>query len=590
MEKDLQLVDVINDDSLIRPAVDIRFQHFASYSFTVFERDIPLDTPDQQARYYGSFERTVLNTPSLQVLDVTKPFMYKFFEWLSPETKCMDLIKSGADRPAGTCSNSQCDTADAGTNGNCGPSMGYKSAKHELPANVPEPTDGDFLGCNFGFYKPPTDLAEQNIGLRNVQTPRPEGTIGAAADAIPLASFKYQICFDALEDITYTKLGAACRAANGTTGANKDACWDFDSVTNKDQLCMGMPEKAVTEPRMNDGVEGLHAVTTYGFDKCFQLWNHYSATARSEQRYVRYTQKAQDVEKCFKPNEMDLSIKKDFNGRKVMPITTTGHAAVGLESGKSFVYLIKEVRKALAMDAKLIGDLADKEDGDVFPYGVPFIFWEQYVTLDAELIEKLTWSLLVCLGMVIMLFIILIEENQHGPESFVKRIVAAVWGALIVCFLCAVTVIQIYGFMAIMKIKLNAIPQVSLIMSIGLTVEFTAHTILAYMNAPAIPGQGWLKSRRSRVTEALDKMAVPTLHGSMTTFLGILMLSSSNSKFVMLYYFTLYGLLIAFGTFNGLAVLPTLLCLVGPLATRTAKVDGAKPVSAGNVEGALGKA
>lgn len=272
---------------------------------------------------------------------------------------------------------------------------------------------------------------------------------------------------------------------------------------------------------------------------------------------------------------MDLSKKKAFTTAsgetQVMPVTSTGHAAVGLETGKSFVSLIKEVRKVLAMDPKLIGDLENKDDSDVFPSGVPFIFWEQYVDLDAQLIEKLTWSLCVCFGMVCALFVVLIEPNQNGPDNFLMTIVAAVWGSVIVCALCAVTVVQMYGFMSIMKIKLNAIPQVTLIMSIGLTVEFTAHTILAYMNSPALPGQSWIQSRRSRMTEALDKMAVPTLHGSMTTFLGILMLSSSDSKFVKLYYFTLFGLLIAFGTFNGLALLPTVLCFAGPIATRTGK-------------------
>lgn len=154
---------------------------------------------------------------------------------------------------------------------------------------------------------------------------------------------------------------------------------------------------------------------------------------------------------------------------------------------------------------------------------------------------------------------------------------------------CIVTVIQMYGFMAIMKIKLNAIPMVTLIMAIGLSVEFTAHTILAYMNAPHHEGNGWLASRRERTMKAFDRMAVPTLHGSVTTTLGIVMLSASDSNFIFLYYFTLYGLLVFFGTVNGLVVLGAVLALCGPTPTRFESVQNSQPTQIQDVEAALTK-
>merc|ERR1711865_973447 len=89
----------------------------------------------------------------------------------------------------------------------------------------------------------------------------------------------------------------------------------------------------------------------------------------------------------------------------------------------------------------------------------------------------------------------------------------------------------------------------TLIMTMGIAVEFTAHTVLAYICAPAPVGVGVTSyEARQHCTEvALGRMAVPTVHGSITTFLGIVMISISKSKFIVLYYFVLYAFIVLFG-------------------------------------------
>ena len=41
---------------------------------------------------------------------------------------------------------------------------------------------------------------------------------------------------------------------------------------------------------------------------------------------------------------------------------------------------------------------------------------------------------------------------------------------------------QVYGFLGLADIKLSAIPVISLIMTVGVGVEFTAHIVLAFIN------------------------------------------------------------------------------------------------------------
>merc|ERR1719201_3314904 len=280
-----------------------------------------------------------------------------------------------------------------------------------------------------------------------------------------------------------------------------------------------------------------------------------------------------------------LASSRPANLSYPMPISSSPMTAVGLSSGPAFVDLIREARGALHEQDPVLLDATLGRD--LFPTGTPFEFWEQYVNLLDELREKLGYALAVAVATVTVLLLALMPDAEGGGGSMravgslPRRVLAAVWGAAVVCAFCVATVVQTYGFMAVCGIKLNAVPQVTLVMTMGIAVEFTAHTVLAFLCAPEpepTAAQGastWFSSRRQRCAAALGKMAVPTAHGAMTTFLGIVMISTSKSEFIVLYYFVLYALIVAFGVVNGLIVLPAVLVLAGPLATTTAAAGSA---------------
>ena len=110
--------------------------------------------------------------------------------------------------------------------------------------------------------------------------------------------------------------------------------------------------------------------------------------------------------------------------------------------------------------------------------------------------------------------------------------------------------------MGLFSIKLSAIPAVSLIMCVGVGVEFTAHITLSFMLS-----QG---SKDDRVGHALDHMFTPTIDGTISTALGIMMLGASEFEFVRKYFFVVYIVIVAVGCINGIVFLPVILSLFGP--------------------------
>jgi patched 1 protein len=91
-----------------------------------------------------------------------------------------------------------------------------------------------------------------------------------------------------------------------------------------------------------------------------------------------------------------------------------------------------------------------------FPSGIPFTFWEQYLHLRSWISVGL-----VCILAAVFLAISLLMMNP--------------WIAAISVVVIATIVVQWFGAMGILGIKLSAVPAIIVIVAVGLGVEFTAH-------------------------------------------------------------------------------------------------------------------
>merc|ERR1712072_1443294 len=115
----------------------------------------------------------------------------------------------------------------------------------------------------------------------------------------------------------------------------------------------------------------------------------------------------------------------------------------------------------------------------------------------------------------------------------------------------------------LLGIKFSAIPAASLIMAIGLAVEFTAHMVTAFEAA-----QG---DRDERVITAMEEVFWPIMYGCVSSVLSVGMLGFSPIPFIVKFFFLVFMVLFAVSLLNGLVFLPVLLSIAGPMRPGVSK-------------------
>ncbi|XP_054738607.1 protein patched [Anastrepha obliqua] len=189
-----------------------------------------------------------------------------------------------------------------------------------------------------------------------------------------------------------------------------------------------------------------------------------------------------------------------------------------------------------------IRDLSVKFEGrglPNYPSGIPFIFWEQYMTLRCSL------ALILCISLI-------------AAFILVSILLLSVWAASLVVFSVVASLIQIFGAMTILGIKLSAIPAVILILSVGMIVCLTVHISLGFITS--------VGNRERRIHLSMQMTLGPLIHGVLTSALAVFMLSTSPFEFVIRHFFWLLLVVLCVGACNGLVLYPIILSMFGPEA------------------------
>ncbi len=119
----------------------------------------------------------------------------------------------------------------------------------------------------------------------------------------------------------------------------------------------------------------------------------------------------------------------------------------------------------------------------------------------------------------------------------------------------------VIGYLSIWNVKLDPISMITMILSIGFSIEFSAH--ITY---------GFISNTRDidpfeRVVAAMEKLAWPVVHGAMSTILGVTVLAFINSYMVLVFFKTIF-LVLVIGVLHALVFLPIVLSQTVPLVER----------------------
>jgi Niemann-Pick C1 protein len=204
----------------------------------------------------------------------------------------------------------------------------------------------------------------------------------------------------------------------------------------------------------------------------------------------------------------------------------------------------------LLLDIRAICEGA--ELGDTFAFTDEFFNYESYVVFRGEMIRNITLALLA-------VFVIVFVTTANLPVAWLVLLCVA----LVDLFLLAL--------LATWDLTLNSITIVNLVIAIGLAVDYSAHIAKAYLmvEPPEVSAEtgAMMTNAEKRVYKArgaLGAMGSSVFHGALSTFLAIIVLSSSQS-YIFQAFFRMWVGIILFGVANGFILLPVLLSFCGPL-------------------------
>lgn len=181
-------------------------------------------------------------------------------------------------------------------------------------------------------------------------------------------------------------------------------------------------------------------------------------------------------------------------------------------------------------------DLADNAPLPTFAYQPAFVYFEQYVMIMQSTLQTVGITLAV---MFVITFIFLVHPTI----------------VLLVFINIVMIIVGIFGFMGLWGLTLSSVTMIHLIMSVGFSVDFSAHVCSAYMLSDA-------RTRKERAEYALVHASGPILNSGLSSLIGIAVLVFSDS-YIFQSFFKIMLLVIGFGVLHAIFLIPVLLSWIG---------------------------
>ena len=175
--------------------------------------------------------------------------------------------------------------------------------------------------------------------------------------------------------------------------------------------------------------------------------------------------------------------------------------------------------------------------GKLFPIARTYSMWETDEVIAGELYRNLGLAMVA-----VFAFTILLLSNLRASLM--------VFGCVILSLL------DVGGFMHFWGLTIDTVSCNNLIIAIGLCVDYSSHIAHRFLIEPGV-------SRDARLVSTLTNMGPAVLNGGVTTTLAFILLANSQSH-VFITFFKVFFLVVSFGLYHGLIVLPVVLSLLGP--------------------------
>lgn len=145
-------------------------------------------------------------------------------------------------------------------------------------------------------------------------------------------------------------------------------------------------------------------------------------------------------------------------------------------------------------------------------------------------------------------------------------------------FLCVLlTLLDVCGFMYFWGLTIDIASCIGLELGIGLCVDYAAHVAHAFINAASEAGG---EDRTKRAHLAVRYIGAAVAYGAGSTLLALSMMAFSDS-YVFHAFLRIFVLVILFGLWHGLLLLPVILSTIGPRSLRSQRQPPEKREDAG---------
>lgn len=230
----------------------------------------------------------------------------------------------------------------------------------------------------------------------------------------------------------------------------------------------------------------------------------------------------------FHDNETNSRYLADIilsDDRKSLVAVKGSYSYVPLSDGLDIVDMMVDSRKKL-------------EDDSLYPWSYEFITAGQYEDIGKQVLQ----NLLIAIAIVFAIILLTLAD---------------ILASLLVTIIVAAIDVAVFGyFLTWWGVDVNTISAGNLVIVIGLSVDYSAHVMHAYLNPTG--------KYENAVLDAIAEVGLAVLLGALSTFLAVFPLAFCQSAMFVIFFKTFFGTIVA-GILYSLILLPIILSLIGKI-------------------------